>query len=184
MRGLTRPLAVAALLALSTLPASAHRGHDAMSVVRITADHRVTVSHRFDVSDIEPALGDIAPNAQPSLDDPDAVRALGAYLGTHFTLATEAGPVRLVPGAVDLSAAEAQFTFTGRLPRTARRLTIHGNVLGGVYPRQVNQVNVTSGDITRTFAMTPGDSRTVTLPKLAPAPRGTTSRRQGNSQPR
>ena len=73
---------------------------------------------------------------------------------------------------------------TSRLPRTARRLTIHGNVLGGIYPRQVNQVNVTSGAVTRTFAMTPGDSRTVTLPRLAPAPRGTTSPRQGNRQPR
>jgi hypothetical protein len=158
-------------MALSTLPAAAHRGHDAMSVVRITADNRVTVSHRFEVMDIEPALIQISPNAQPSLDDPDAVKALGAYLGTHFTLATEAGPVRLVAGAIDLGAAEAQFTFTGRLPPAARRLIIQGNVLGGIYPRQLNQVNVTAGDVTRTFSMTSGDSLTMALPRIAPPSR-------------
>jgi hypothetical protein len=99
-------------------------------------------------------------------------------------LATEAGPVRLVAGAVDLGAAEAQFTFTGHLPVAARRLTIQGNVLGGIYPRQVNQVNVTAGDITRTFAMTPGASHSMTLPRRAPASGKTTPRRQGNRQQR
>jgi hypothetical protein len=169
MNALAKFLAVMGIVGALSLPAQAHRGHDAISVVRITADHRVTVSHRFEVSDIEPALGDIAPGVQPSLDDPEAVKALSAYLASHFVLATEAGPVRLLPGAIDLGAAEARFSFAGRLPPKARRLTVRSDVLAGVYPGQMNQVNVILRGTTRTFAMSAGEVQTVNLPTLGSA---------------
>ncbi len=43
-------------------PAQAHRGHDSLAVVTL-ADGSVTVSHRFEAHDIEPALAKIAPGA-------------------------------------------------------------------------------------------------------------------------
>jgi hypothetical protein len=164
---MTRLLLGAAVAAAAWSPASAHRGHDALSVVTIAANGAVTVSHRFEASDVEPALGAIAPRAQPSLDDPDAVAALVTYLGNHFRLASERGPIQLTPGPVELGAAEVRLSFTGTVPRMARRLTISSDLLGGIYPGQVNQVSVRAGTTTRTLAMAAGDVQTITL---APRP--------------
>jgi hypothetical protein len=166
----TRLLTVAALAGAALAPASAHRGHDALSVVTIAANGAVTVSHRFEASDVEPALGAIAPRAQPSLDDPDAVAALVTYLGNHFRLASERGPIVLTPGAVELGAAEVRLSFTGTVPRMARRLTISSDLLGGIYPGQVNQVSVRAGTTTRTLIMAAGDVQTITLAPRAPRP--------------
>lgn len=155
-----------ALAALATLavPVSAHRGHDSISVVTIAVNGALTVSHRFEASDIEPALGEIAPGAQPSLDDPDAVKALVAYLGDQFTLSTERGRIRLTPGKVELTPSEVRIAFIGAAPAGARRLTVRSDVLGGIYSGQVNQVNVNAGSLHRTLAMAAGDSQTVALP--------------------
>jgi len=67
-------LLAAVSLALTPLPAAAHRGHGALSVVEIDVKSgEVRVSHRVATHDAEPALALIAPDAQTSLDDPDAV---------------------------------------------------------------------------------------------------------------
>ncbi len=144
-------------------PAAAHRGHDALSVVTIAADRTLTVSHRFAASDIEPALATIAPRAQPSLDDPDAVVALVQYLGRNFSLSSERGPIKLTPGPVDLGASEVRVIFTGTAPASLRRLTVTSDLLGDVYPRQVNQVSITSGKIVRTVTLSRGDPKTIIL---------------------
>jgi hypothetical protein len=169
MSFVARILLCAALAGAALSPASAHRGHDALSVVTIGSNGAVTVSHRFEASDVEPALAAIAPRAQPSLDDPDAVAALVTYLGTHFRLASERGPIVLRPGPVELGAAEVRLSFTGTVPRTAKRLTISSDLLGDMYPGQVNQVSVRVGTTTRTLAMAAGEVQTITL--APPAPR-------------
>lgn len=175
MSGSRRMLLVVAVASAALSPAAAHRGHDALSVVTIAADGTLIVSHRFAAADIEPALGAIAPAAQPSLDDPAAVTALVAYLGRQFTLASERGPIKLTPGAVELGAAEVRIAFTGTAPRPLRRLTVSSDLLGDVYPGQVNQVNIRFGAVTRTLAMAAGDRQTL---ELAPPPAPRPTRRQ------
>lgn len=62
MRGLRLIAGALALAAAATFTpqAGAHRGHDAMSVVTLADNGAVTVSHRFEAHDLEPALAEIA----------------------------------------------------------------------------------------------------------------------------
>ena len=170
MSAARRALLCAALAGAALSPASAHRGHDALTVVTVGAGGTLTVSHRFETSDIEPALGEIAPNAQPSLDDPDAVEALVAYLQRHFAVSSERGPIVLAPDKTDLGASEVRISFTGSAGRPFRRLTVHGDLLSDIYPDQVNQVHIRSEAITRTIALSAGDSPTIAIAPAAPAP--------------
>jgi hypothetical protein len=78
----------AAVVAIA--PAAAHRGHDSLSVVTI-GDGQVTLSHRFEAHDVEPALAKIAPQAQVSLDDPAAIAALEARCGSNIAARSRAG---------------------------------------------------------------------------------------------
>ena len=159
------------MAAAALSPAAAHRGHDALTVVTVAANGSLTVSHRFEASDIEPALARIAPNAQPSLDDPEAVEALVAYLQRRFTASSERGPIALVPGKTDLGASEVRVSFTGNASRPFRRLTLRSDLLGDVYPNQVNQVNIRAGATTRTLALSAGDSATIDIAPAASARR-------------
>jgi hypothetical protein len=72
------------LLGLTCQLALAHRGHQTLSVVEIDVQGRVTVTHRLSAHETEPELVLLAPNAQPSLDDPDALKALEDHLATAF----------------------------------------------------------------------------------------------------
>lgn len=155
-----RLLAAAILLAA---PAHAHRGHDALSVVTVEANGGVTVSHRFEAQDIEPVLGQIAPDAQPSLDDPQAVAAFVAYLGRNFAMTSEHGPVALTPGEIEVGPAQIRIAFTGRIARPPSRLTVRSGILTDVHARQVNQVNVRFGQIVRTLVFTGEDTQTIAL---------------------
>jgi len=159
------------MAAAALSPAAAHRGHDALTVVTVAANGSLTVSHRFEASDIEPALARIAPNAQPSLDDPEAVEALVTYLQRRFTVSSERGPIALVPGKTDLGASEVRVSFTGNASRPFRRLTLRSDLLGDVYPNQVNQVNIRAGATTRTLALSAGDSATIDIAPAASARR-------------
>jgi len=174
MKMVRRLLLVAALAGAAPSPAAAHRGHDALSVVTVAANGTLTVSHRFEASDLEPALAEIAPNAQPSLDDPEAVAALVAYLQRRFTLSSERGPIALVPGKTELGPSEVRVSFTGNAGRPLKRLTLRSDVLGDVYPNQLNQVNVRTGSTTRTVTLSGGDSRTLDIAPL-PQLRGKSS---------
>lgn len=148
-------------LALVAAPAAAHRGHDFLTIVTMADDGTVTVSHRFEAADIEPALATIAPDAQPSLDDPAAVSGLQAYLARRFSVSAGKGPIALTPGKVDMDAQEVRVSFTGRVPAKTPALTIRSTVLDDVYPHQANQVNVRKGRIVRTLAITDGEPQTV-----------------------
>ena len=171
-----RLLLFAALAGAAISPAGAHRGHDALTVVTVAANGALTVSHRFEASDIEPALGEIAPDAQPSLDDPEAVAALVAYLQRRFTLSSERGPIVLSPDKTELGASEVRISFTGNAGRAVRRLTLRSDLLGDIYPGQVNQLNIRAGATTRTLTLAAGESETIAIaPEPAPS---TTARRK------
>src|SRR5262249_53460995 len=89
-------LIAAAGLVLAPLPAVAPRGHAALSVVEIDAKTGAgTVSHRLPAHDAEPALAVIAPDAQASLDDPEAVEALKSYVAKRFSVSVNDAAVAL-----------------------------------------------------------------------------------------
>lgn len=139
------------------VPASAHRGHATLSVVEIdAASGSVRVEHRLEGHDVEPALWLIAPKAQASLDDADALAALVAYLGRRFTLADAAGRrIALTPTTSDLASDSVRFVFSGKLALPAKDLLVDSAIFRDVYPDQENQVNVRRAKVTLTALFTP-----------------------------
>lgn len=151
------------LLALFVSPALAHRGHDALSVVTVAVDGSITVSHRLEAHDIEPALAVIAPDAQANLDDPDAREALVAYVAANFQIATQDGPVALAVSAVDFGSDIVRIDFSGKARKPVRRLKVGSQLLLDVYPRQVNQVNLRFGKTVRTLTFVDGREQLVDI---------------------
>lgn len=151
-------------LTMAGAPAAlAHRGHDAMSVVRVEADGRVAVSHRFEAHDIEPALAAIAPEAQVSLDDPEAIAALKRYLLRHFTLSVDGEPVMLRYVASDIGASQVRFDLVGTLPEGAKTIEIASTILRDVYPGQVDQAMVHTAKSVRTLRFAGSEIHEVAL---------------------
>jgi hypothetical protein len=153
-------LAVLALLAAG--PAAAHRGHATLSVVEIdAATGAVTVSHRMAAHDVEPVLANIAPDAQPSLDDPDAVKMLVAYVGREFRIAG----VPLTYAGQTLAGDTVVLRFTGRLQGKPKQLAIAGGMFGETHADHATQVNVRRAGVTRSLQFRPNDPpQTLALP--------------------
>jgi hypothetical protein len=150
-------LIAAAGLALAPLPAAAHRGHAALSVVEIngkTGD--VTVSHRIPAHDAEPALAVIAPDAQTSLDDPEAIAALKAYMLKQFCVAIDGKIVELTLKDLTLGADEVRFEYVGKITPadTTAMVGIKAAMFADIYGDEVNQVNVRRFGVTRTLMFT------------------------------
>jgi len=147
-------LVLAATILLPVAPAWAHRGHGTLSVVEIDAvTGVVTVSHRLEVHDTEPALVLVAPEAQPSLDDPDAVRALTDYVGRKFALRINGKTVPLVLKETGLGASDVRLVYAARIAPgdTGGEIDVRSGLFAEVYGDQVNQVNIRRRGITRTL---------------------------------
>lgn len=152
-----RALALIALAGLvGAAPALAHRGHDAITVVRIAADGTLTVSHRFEAHDLEPALPRLSDAVQASLDDPAAIAALEAHLAASFVLMAGNTPVPLAHSRTDLSAADVRVDYAGKLPRRARTLTIRSDMMGALYHGAAHQVQVETPRFVRTLRVDDG----------------------------
>ncbi|CAN5331613.1 hypothetical protein BH10PSE3_BH10PSE3_05870 [soil metagenome] len=151
---------------LSPVAAAAHRGHSALSVVEFDArTGAVTVSHRFQTHDAEPALAEIAPAAQTSLDDPDAVKALTAYVGARFAMAVKGAGVDLVLKDMTLGADDVRMVYTGQIPLSdvLGQIDIKAVMFVDIYPDQVNQVNIRRGGPTRTLVFEGKDAQVQSL---------------------
>ena len=151
----------AAGLALAPLPAAAHRGHGALSVVELDAQTgAVTVSHRVPAHDAEPALALIAPGAQTSLDDPEAVEALKRYMASRFSVSVAGHSVALTLRDMTLGADEVRFEYAGQIAPTdvTAAITVRAPLFADVYGDQVNQVNVRRRGVTRTLIFTASDA--------------------------
>lgn len=157
---MTRIGLVAALLLLAAAPAAAHRGHASLSVVEIdAASGAVTVTHRLAAHDVEPALSRIAPDAQASVDDPDALAAFVAYAGRAFRLVGEDGtPAPLEHVRTELAGDSITVVYRTRLAAPAKTVTVDSNLLEETWPDQENQVNVRRSKVTRTVVFRPGDA--------------------------
>lgn len=158
-----RLIALAAL-ALLAAPAAAHRGHATLSVVEIDAKSgAVTVTHRMAAHDVEPVLANIAPDAQPSLDDPEAVKMLISYVGRRFRVAG----VPLAYAGQTLAGDTVVLRYTGRLQGKPKTLAISGGLFGETHADHATQVNVRRAGITRSLQFRPNDPpQTLTLPGL------------------
>jgi len=144
-------------LVLTPLPAAAHRGHGVLSVVEIDArTGGVRVSHRIPAHDAEPALAQIAPDAQTSLDDPDAVEALKAYMLRTFSLRVNGAVVDLTLRDLTLGADEVRFEYVGQVPPADARAAIElrAAMFADIHGDEVNQVNVRRLGVTRTLVFT------------------------------
>lgn len=163
MSRLSTLLAALAAVLIAATPAAAHRGHASLAVVEIDAKSgAVTVIHRMAAHDVEPALVAIAPDAQPSLDDPEAMKALIAYVGRSFRVEG----VALAFAGQTMAGDDLVLRFNGRLKGKPRQLRIAGGLFGETHPDHATQVNVRRAGVTRTLHFGPGDSaRSVELPR-------------------
>ena len=152
-------LTAALLLAAAAGPALAHRGRSSLSVVEIdAASGAVTVTHRMAAHDVEPALLDIAPDAQPSVDDPDALAALEAYVGQAFVLVEDGRRAALTHVRTELAGDDVRLVYAARLRPPARTVTVDSNLFEETHPDQENQVNVRRAKVTRTAVFRPGQA--------------------------
>lgn len=157
-------IAVAAAGLVLAPQAGAHRGHDAMSVVTLEPDGQVTVSHRFEAHDLEPALAEIAPDAQTSLDDPDAIAELKTYLLAHFKLRADGAEVPLTVSAVDIGVRDVRVDYAGSVKGRPKAVAIQTTILRDIYPRQINQVVVKRGSYVQTLRFSGDEVKIVTMP--------------------
>jgi hypothetical protein len=159
---------VLAGLLVTTLagPALAHRGHGGLTVIEIDeASGAVSVTHRFAAHDVEPALPTIAPEAQPSLDDPRAVADLEAHLGQRFRLSIDGVAAPVAHADTALAGDNVRVAFTGQTAdRDISEVTVDLDFFPGVHDDQEQQVNIRLGDVTRTVVFRPGSAaQTVTF---------------------
>lgn len=162
-----RFLLVAGLVAVLATPAMAHRGHGGLTVVEIDAvSGAVSVTHRFAAHDVEPALLSIAPEAQPSLDDPRAVADLEAHLGQRFRLSLDGTAVPVTHTVTQLAGDNIRVDFGGRTDdREITRVTVDLDFFPGVHDDQEQQVNVRLNGVTRTVVFRPGSqAQTLSFP--------------------
>jgi Cu/Ag efflux protein CusF len=156
-----RGLLAVALAALLAVPgaAAAHRGHASLSVVEIdAATGAVTITHHAAAHDVEPALAEIAPDAQQSLDDADALKALEAYAGRVFRLwDAEGKPVALVHKRTRLGGDEVEMVYTAKLPSPAAVVSVDSGLFEEAHADQENQVNVRRNKVTKTVVFRLGD---------------------------
>jgi len=149
-------LTAAALATLCASPALAHRGHAGLTVVEIAADGGVSVVHRFAAHDVEPALVSIAPGAQPTLDDPAAVAALEAHVGSHFRLDVGGQTLALRHVETRLAGDQVRLDFAGAANGPVETVTVDLDFFPGVHDDQEQQVNVRIGGVTRSVVFRPG----------------------------
>lgn len=150
-------LVVVAAVVLAT-PVLAHRGHSGLTVVVIDAGGAVSVTHRFAAHDVEPALVTVAPEAQPTLDDPAAVAALEEHLDRRFRLEIDGERIDLDHAATDLAGDNIEVDYSGNRSPTpgVRSVRVDLDFFPGVHDDQEQQVNVRWAGVTRTVLFRPG----------------------------
>jgi hypothetical protein len=150
--------ALAAAVLVLAGPAAAHRGNSGLTVVEIDpATGAVAVTHRFYAHDVEPALTVLAPNEQPSLDDPEALAALQAHLAERFRIDVDGTPVPLHLTGETLAGDNVRIDFAGeRAAGPVSEVRVDQDFFSDVHDDMEMQVNVRVGDVTRTVLFRPG----------------------------
>jgi len=139
-------------------PAAAHRGHAGLTVVEINSvAGTVAVTHRFYAHDVEPALKILAPDEQPSLDDPQALAALRTHIGDRFRIDVDGVRVPLRRTGENLAGDHVLMNFAGALPPgTVHEVRVDQDFFSDIYDDMEMQVNVRVDGLTRTALFRPG----------------------------
>jgi hypothetical protein len=132
----------------------AHRGHSTLSVVVIDpATGEMTATHRMAAHDAEPALAEIAPDEQASLDNDVAMEAFVAHVESHFTV--DGGTLTFVSRSAEGD--DLTLVYRGRVKTPVKAVTVEADLLPRVEDEEPEfQVNVRVGKVTRTLLFTPG----------------------------
>ncbi|MFN3807285.1 DUF6702 family protein, partial [Asticcacaulis sp.] len=113
-----------------------------------------TVTHTLSAHDSEPELVELAPDAQPSVDDPDALKALEAHLRHAFTINGQ----RLDFFAYEAWGDDLQFTFKGKLDGVPKTVTVAYGLFPNSRKTGVGLVNVRLNGVTRSLTFAKGDA--------------------------
>jgi hypothetical protein len=129
-----------------------------LTVVEIDdARGEVIATHHFAAHDIEPLLPRLAPDVEPSLDDPAAQDALTAHLMRHFVLSTDAGDIALALDALRLHGDDVRAIYRGRFPGAATAIDVRSTLGADLTAGSSHQINVRRLGITRTLVFEGAD---------------------------
>ena len=152
-----RRLVCAGVLAFAWVKAArAHRGHQTLSLVDVDARGEVRITHTLTAHNTEPELARLAPAANPSVDDPDALKALLDHLAGGFTVnGSKADLLSYYLGSDTLTFVyRARIALAGKgLPQ---RFTIDYKLFAGSYSAPVGLVQVRYRGATKSLQCVPG----------------------------
>ncbi|MDH4386589.1 MAG: hypothetical protein QE280_14235 [Caulobacter sp.] len=157
-----RLVAISLALCLAAAGAvQAHRGRSSLSVVEIDGrTGAILATHRFAAHDVEPVLTILAPDAQPSLDDPAALEAFRAHVGRNFKVDGST----LVFRSQRLKGDGVDLVFSGQTRVPVSQVTVSADILPQIFsdePAEM-QVNIRVGGQTRSLLFLGGqDQQTV-----------------------
>ncbi|EGF89542.1 hypothetical protein ABI_39580 [Asticcacaulis biprosthecium C19] len=142
--------------------AQAHRGHHTLSVVTIAESGDVVVTHTLSAHDTEPELVALAPEAAPSVDDPQALKALEDHLAEAFIVNGQG--LRFV--SHDFRGDDLIFVYSGKLTTMPTVVTIDYGLFPSSEEAPEGVVNIRLGDVTRSLHFHGGDApKSVTFAK-------------------
>lgn len=158
LRRLTLTLALV-MVCTAALPAGAHQLKVALTSVALNArSGEVEVIHRFYVHDAEQAVHLLGGMQGDIQRDADLRNAFARYVGRHFVLADESGtplPLTLVGAEIDGEFLWIYQTLPGDLwPRIA---LAGDSALQGLWPEQVNRINIRRDGRVHTLVCNAGD---------------------------
>lgn len=133
--------------------ALAHRGHNTLSIVDIDTKGVVTVTHVLSAHDTEPELVTLAPDAQPSVDDPEALKALERHLSRNFTVNGQA--LELV--STEFKGDDLTLVYRGKLKSPAKTVTIDYDLFPDSETAPVGMVNVHENGVVKSLTFLRGD---------------------------
>ena len=152
-----RRLLCAGVFALAWIKAAqAHRGHQTLSLVDVDARGEVRITHTLTAHDTEPELVRLAPAANPSVDDPDALQALLDHLAGGFTV--NGSRAELL--SYNLGSDMLTFVHRARIALAGKglpqRFTIDYRLFAGSYSAPVGLVQVRYRGATKSLQCVPG----------------------------
>lgn len=151
VRPMKRLIVLSLMLFLAAAGAAeAHRGRSSLTVLEINpGTGEILATHRFAAHDVEPVLTLLAPDAQPSLDDPEALEAFRRHVGDRFRVNGSPLAFRLQR----LRGDSVELVFVGKIALPVGQVAVSADLLPEVLsddPAEM-QVNVRLGTQTRSL---------------------------------
>lgn len=152
-----RPGAGVLLLALAATVAHAHRAPGSLTTIEFNeSTDKVEVVHRLHSHDAELGVGKVIGDPRLRATDLESRAKIALYVEAHFAIRAggEILPLELVGAEV---AGDYLLVYQEREGRLPARIAVRDDILRDAFPGQVNQVNVTDGELVRTLAFAGDD---------------------------